>query len=167
MALATANTQLDQVFDTTSTPPFISRLAPSDIARGQRPVDQLTDLHADTHFALTRQQVLSYLVKLNRALDQGVWDLASTILLKFCGTLTDYLSAGHEQVFRLSSPKAHQYVAIAATSRAIMRFNDRFARNGSDAVLDYDCVQIALEQLALTLETRFELEDELQLGYPD
>lgn len=167
MAIATANTQLDQPFEALGTPPFISRLAPSDIALTQRPADQLADLYADTHFALTRQQVLSYLVKLNRALDQGVWDLASTILVKFCNTLTDYLSAGHEQVFHLTNPQAHQYVAIAATSRDIMRFNDRFSRSGNHEVVEYDSVQIALEQLALTLETRFELEDALQLGYPE
>ena len=90
-----------------------------------------------------------------------------TILVKFCGTLTDYLSAGHEQVFRLSSPEAHQYVAIAATSRELMRFSDRFSRNSATATVDYVAVQAALEQLALTLETRFELEDQLQLGYCD
>ncbi|MFK7914516.1 MAG: Rsd/AlgQ family anti-sigma factor [Pseudomonadales bacterium] len=165
MAIATANTQLDQAFDTFGAHPFISRLAQGDIALGHRVSSAALDLEADTRFALSRQQVLSYLVKLNRALDQEVWDLASTILVKFCGTLTDYLSIGHEQVFRLSTPKSHQYVAIAATSRAVMRFSDQFARISVTEAVDYEGVQVALEQLALTLETRFELEDELQLGY--
>lgn len=165
MAIATA--LLDQDFETQGNRPFANRLTQGDIALPTQTSNDASALRADTRFALNRQQVLSYLVKLNRSLDQGVWDLASTILLKFCGTLTDYLSAGHEQTFRLHTPKSHQYVAIAATSRAIMQFTDRFSRNAVSEAVDFAGCQAALEQLALTLETRFELEDELMLGYFD
>ena len=164
--MATATAQVNHGFETAGTRALTSTITADDIAALQRGISADITITVDTRFVLQRQQVLRYLVKLNRALDQGVWDLASTILVKFCGTLNEYLSAGHEQVFSLGSPQSHQYVAIAATSRTIMGFSDRFAHIDPTDSVDYDSVQRALEGLALTLETRFELEDELQLGHP-
>ncbi|HEX7035023.1 MAG TPA: Rsd/AlgQ family anti-sigma factor [Pseudomonadales bacterium] len=117
---------------------------------------------ADRSFIACRQKLISYLVKLNDALDARLPDLSQALLRRFCDALVDYLSAGHFRVFQRVSLPAGTYALIEATTEAGMTFNDRFG--GARRVV-IDEVRGALEVLARALSERFELEDEL-LGAP-
>lgn len=129
---------------------------PMSAIRGRRQSLGVQGSSNDT-FIQCRQRVLSYLVKLNRALDNRHEDLTGSLLNRFCEVLVDYLSAGHFRAFHTTEPDPFQYVAIADTTRQAMRFNDRF----TDGFAQLGDVKGALEQLALALETRFELEDDM------
>ena len=116
------------------------------------------DREADTNFANCRQQLITYLVELNNALDNGLADLSQALLTRFCNSLVDYLSAGHFQVFQRLIPEPHEYAAIESTTLVAMQFNDKY---GELASVDIAQVKTALEKLALVLGTRFELEDDI------
>ena len=126
------------------------------------PRDAAAALNAasDQSFHELRSRVISYLVKLNHALDKDMSDLAQALLSRFCDTLVDYLSAGHFQVFQRVAPLPHEYAAIESTTQRAMAFNDQF---GNLRSVDIPHVKAALEQLAMVLGTRFELEDDLLL----
>ena len=113
---------------------------------------------SDQSFQELRTRVISYLVKLNQALDKQLTDLSQALLGRFCDTLVDYLSAGHFQVFQRIVPTAHEYAAIESTTQLAMAFNDRF---GNLLEVDIAELKAELEALALALGTRFELEDDL------
>ena len=113
---------------------------------------------AEQAFQDSRSRVISYLVKLNHALDKNLNDLSHAILSRFCDTLVDYLSAGHFQIFQRLVPSAATYAAIESTTEQAMAFNDRF---GNLQRIEIDTVKQALEVLAQVLGTRFELEDGL------
>jgi regulator of sigma D len=81
---------------------------------------------ADQTFGECRQRVISYLVKLNRALNADLPDLSQALLSRFCDALVDYLSEGHFRVFQRLSLPAQSYALIDATTQAGMAFNDRF-----------------------------------------
>lgn len=119
---------------------------------------------ADRSFSECRQRVISYLVKLNHALNDDLVDLSQALLSRFCDSLVDYLSVGHFRVFQRLSLPADSYAVIEATTHAGMAFNDRFGSLGSIRVTD---VKPALEQMARVLSTRFELEDELLDAEPN
>lgn len=161
MAIATAH--FDQQKDALSfvEPGFESRIFGSDLA-----MEHATNLATcfEPEFALARQRVLSSLVKLHRAISHDLRDLSETMLQRFCRSLTDYLAAGHERTWAAERPAPHQYVAMASTSREVMRFIDFFARLGPNPDGDLHVLLKHLDQLALTLSTRIELEDELGLG---
>lgn len=127
------------------------------------PADAATALQAasDQSFQELRSRVISYLVKLNHALDKDLNDLSQALLSRFCDTLVDYLSVGHFQVFQRVVPLAHEYAAIESTTQLAMTFNDNF---GNLRKVNIPQVKAALEQLALVLGTRFELEDDLLAG---
>lgn len=114
--------------------------------------------HADQSFGECRQRLISYLVKLNQALNDDMPDLADALLSRFCDSLVDYLSAGHFRVFQRMSLPADAYAVIDATTQAGVAFNDRFdeLRQAGPAQ-----VRTALEQIARVLSARFEIEDEL------
>lgn len=134
---------------------------------GEATIPTLNDSLVDTfdpEFALCRQRVLSYLVKLHRSISQDLRDLSETLLHKFCQALTEYLSVSHQHTFSMTAPSARHYVDIASTSREAMRFIDLFARLGPTLEGDLHVLLRHLDQLALALTTRFELEDELGLG---
>jgi len=114
---------------------------------------------SDKSFGDCRQRLISYLVKLNHALDENFIDLSEALLGRFCDSLVDYLSAGHFRVFQRALPSADEYAAIEASTREAMSFNDSFDNH---AGIEPQVVKAALERLALTLGTRFELEDDMQ-----
>lgn len=105
-----------------------------------------------------RQRLLSHLISLSKSLDQQRWDIATTMLQRFCNHLTHYLTLGHERASNLENPDIDIYLAIASTTQTAISFSDRY-RHSTGRL---DQVRPVLEQLALTLETRFELEDDLQ-----
>lgn len=113
---------------------------------------------SDKTFGNCRQRLISYLVKLNHALDENFIDLSDALLGRFCDSLVDYLSAGHFRVFQRTVPSADEYAAIESSTREAMVFNDAFGNHGD---VDLREVKRALERLALTLGTRFELEDDM------
>ncbi len=113
---------------------------------------------ADHSFAECRQRLISYLIKLNNALNEDLVDLSQALLSRFCDSLVDYLSAGHFRVFQRVALLPTEYAAIEATTRTAMVFNDRFGQLKHIEVLE---VKVALEHLAQELSTRFELEDDL------
>lgn len=115
-------------------------------------------VHADQSFGECRQRLISYLVKLNHALNDDLPDLAQALLSRFCDSLVDYLSAGHFRVFQRLSLPADAYAVIEATTHAGVVFNDRFGDAREIRVQD---VKTELERIARALSTRFELEDEL------
>ncbi|MEZ5559255.1 MAG: Rsd/AlgQ family anti-sigma factor [Pseudomonadales bacterium] len=116
---------------------------------------------ADESFTQTRQRLISYLIKLNHALNEDLVDLSQALLSRFCDSLVDYLSAGHFRVFQRLALLPREYAAIEATTEAAMSFNDRF---GNVRDVDLAALKSGLERIARVLSTRFELEDELLLG---
>lgn len=133
-----------------------TRSAPGTRSASDRTREYLEN--SDKTFGGCRQRLIAYLVKLNHALDENFIDLSEALLGRFCDTLVDYLSAGHFRVFQRAIPSAHEYAAIEASTRQAMMFNDTF---GNHANFDVAAVKNALEALALTLGTRFELEDDI------
>lgn len=113
---------------------------------------------ADRSFGQCRQRLISYLVKLNHALNDDLPDLSQALLSRFCESLVDYLSAGHFRVFQRLSLPAQAYAVIEATTQAGIAFNDRFSELESLRCAD---IKPALEQMARMLSARFELEDQL------
>ncbi len=105
-----------------------------------------------------RASVLSYLLKLNKCLDAQHSDLVQALSQRFNETLIDYISYGHFRFFQIFHPEPHQLVALDNITAQALGFCERY-KHGL-------CVQIPelksdLEVLALALETRFEIEDEL------
>lgn len=115
-------------------------------------------IQADRSFTNSRQRLISYLVKLNHALDAELPDLSQALLTRFCEALVDYLSAGHFRVFQRLSLSPRCYVLIEASTQAGMAFNDRFGTGSDISIPD---VKHALEQIAQVLSERFEVEDAL------
>lgn len=113
---------------------------------------------ADRSFMECRQRMISYLVKLNNALNGDLQDLSQALLSRFCDSLVDYVSAGHFRLFQRAIPLPLDYAAIEATTSRAMAFNDRFGQLRNIDMLE---VKSDLEQLAQALSTRFELEDGL------
>ncbi|MEM1434976.1 MAG: Rsd/AlgQ family anti-sigma factor [Pseudomonadota bacterium] len=116
---------------------------------------------ADLHLFRARRAVLSDLLKLSTALDDGVVDLSETLLRRFCGNLSRYLSVSHYRAFQTRSAQTTRYLALASTTREVMRFCDRFGNGRGVPGEPLPAVRQQLGQLAMTLETRFELEDDL------
>lgn len=118
---------------------------------------------ADESFTECRQQLISYLVKLNHALSDDHVDLSQALLSRFCDALVDYLSAGHFRVFQRLSLPATAYAIIEGTTQAGVAFSDRY---GDIANFDMNAVKEGLERLARLLSARFELEDNLLYAEP-
>lgn len=115
-------------------------------------------VQADRLFTTSRQRLISYLVKLNHALDADLSDLAQALLCRFCDALVDYLSEGHFRVFQRLALSPRSYVLIEASTQAGLAFHDRF---GAAAEIHTGEVKVALERIAQMLSERFELEDAL------
>ena len=111
-----------------------------------------------TSFLDDRQNLIALVVKLNQAIDAGHHDIARLLTQKLTAVLVDYLSAGHFQVFVDVDTASTTYRQIEATTDVAMRFYDRFSGAHREPL---DAIKGALETLALTLESRFELEDML------
>jgi regulator of sigma D len=103
------------------------------------------------------------LMRLSRAIEGNLYDQADGLLERFCQDMVDYLSVGYFRVFcGLVSPQTwatpREYAILDATTSTAMTFNDRHA--GGDHI-DVDRIKRELASVALALETRFELEDEV------
>ena len=110
-----------------------------------------------------RQKLIVLLMKLTSATEDRQQDVAETLRIRLCERVVDYLSNGYFRIYGdlLSSqswlePRA--YAAFEATTTTVLGFNDGFAKPGPVAHTRF---KTALADLALALETRFELEDRL------
>lgn len=111
-----------------------------------------------TELSRSRRAVLSYLVKLNKAIEARHHDLAQTLCGRFSETLIDYISYGHFRLFQEFSAEAHHAAALENITSLALTFDEKHRRpeQVSLAALKAD-----LEQIALALEVRFEIEDEV------
>jgi regulator of sigma D len=114
-------------------------------------------------FLKSRRQLIVELMRLSRAIEGELRGEADGLLERFCQDMVDYLSVGYFRVFcGMASPQTwaspREYAIFDATTSTAMTFNDRHA--GGDPI-DVSRIKGELAALALALETRFELEDEL------
>jgi len=121
----------------------------------------ITTTTTDTSLALlnSRQQLLQLLTHLlgrTEPSHEPVIAATSAILLnRFCDHLIDYLSQGHFRTFD-GDGEASLPALLTATTTQLVEFADRHGN------LDEQCVfsiRTELNQVALTLEARFEVED--------
>ncbi|MEZ5595290.1 MAG: Rsd/AlgQ family anti-sigma factor [Pseudomonadales bacterium] len=109
-------------------------------------------------FHNARQRLLSYLLKLGHAIDTDTPDLAGALTVRFCDTLVDYLATGHFQILDKHRPTADELAACEATTRKALAFSDRF---GNGETPDLAELRVSLERLALLLDSRMDIEDEV------
>ena len=135
-----------------------STQAVSTVARKRRPRTSTTQPDA-ARAALGRHRsaVLSYLFKLNKCIDARHADLVHAVATRFSETLIDYVSFGHFRLFQTWPPEDHHLAAIENSTNQALGFSDRF----TSPRIDLDALRKELETLALALEVRFEIEDEV------
>lgn len=123
-------------------------------------MSQLAVKWSDTERALSRSRssVLSYLLKLKKCIDAGHKDLCLALINRFCNTAIDYISYGHFQLLEAFKPEPHQLVALDRVTRQILTFESLYAQQSD---VDLAQCKLHLEQIALSLEVRFEIEDEI------
>ena len=124
---------------------------------------QLTEQRAISVFLKGRQQLIVQLVQLSKAIEHNHGEQTQIYLVKFCQTLVDYLSNGYFRIYGdLLTPRTwatpRVYAIFESTTSTVMTFNDRHTRNRA---VDPASVRQELTGVALALETRFELEDEM------
>lgn len=114
-------------------------------------------------FLKSRRQLIVEFMKVSRAIEGDLREDAESVLERFCQQMVDYLSDGYFRIYGglLSSPTwatPREYAIFDSTTSAAMTFNDHHA--GGDR---FDVVRVRRElaAVALALETRFEMEDEL------
>lgn len=110
-----------------------------------------------------RQRLLRDLLDLSKRAAPSAAS-AAIAASRFCDQLIDYLSHGHFRVFHIcqgTSPRRQaevQRAAIETTTDAAMAFADLYGNLGR---FNWQKLREDLSTLALTLATRFDLEDEL------
>jgi len=124
---------------------------------------QLTAQRAIGVFLKGRQQLIVQLMRLSKAVEHNDGEQTQLYLVKFCQTLVDYLSNGYFRIYgELLTPRTwatpRVYSIFESTTSTAMTFNDRHTRNRT---VDPASVRQELTSVALALETRFELEDEM------
>lgn len=132
-------------------------------------MSQLTRDRAVAGFLTNRRQLIVQVVKLTTAIDSGHRDIVEALVHRFCQSLIDYLSNGYFRIYgdllscqSWSSPR--QYAVFESTTSTAMTFADRYsAATASREAPSWklSALKGSLADLALALETRFELEDHL------
>jgi regulator of sigma D len=113
-----------------------------------------------------RQKLIVLLMKLTSATEERQQDLVVCLRVRLCEAAVDYVSHGYFRIYgQLVSTQtwreARAYAAVESTTATVLGFNDRFAAPGP---VPHTRLKPALTDLALALETRFELEDQLFAG---
>jgi len=124
---------------------------------------KLAENRAVADYLNDRQQLIVMLMKLTSATEDAHPDLGEVLRIRLCEQLVDYLSSGYFRVYGdvlsvQSWPDPRDYARFEATTGAVLAFSDRFAAHGAVRGVR---LKPALADLALALETRFELEDDL------
>lgn len=119
-------------------------------------------------FLKSRRQLIVELMKLSHAIEGDLFERstgeqAESYLERFCQRMVDYLSNGYFRIYRdVLSPQTwttpREYAIFDSTTSSAMNFNDHHAGGGH---FDIAHVRRELAIVALALETRFELEDEM------
>jgi len=114
-------------------------------------------------FLKSRQRLIVELMRLSQSIENNDIDQSQDTIESFCQQLIDYLSNGYfGSVGDVLSPTSRatprEYAIFDATTATAVTFNDRFANGAREARIR---VKQGLATVALALETRFELEDEL------
>ena len=115
-------------------------------------------------FLKSRRQLIVDLMRLSTAIESDLRDDAESLLERFCQQMVDYLSVGYFRVYggllsvQQTWATPREYAIFDSTTSTAMTFNDHHA--GGDR-LDVARIKTELATVALALETRFELEDEL------
>ncbi len=114
-------------------------------------------------FLKNRRQLIVDLMRLSKAIESDLRDDAESLLERFCQQMVDYLSVGYFRVYggllsvqTWATPR--EYAIFDSTTSTAMTFNDHHA--GGDR-FDVTRIKGELAAVALALETRFELEDEM------
>ena len=109
-------------------------------------------------------QVLAHLLQRTEPSQEPAIAATSAILLnRFCAHLVDYLSQGHFRTFGGSEPESLPTL-LTGTTTELVAFADRHSNVGEHSPCS---IRAELNQVALTLEARFEVEDLLlQLSEP-
>ncbi len=115
--------------------------------------------HTCKEISRSRAAVLSYLVKLNRCVDAQHRDLVVSLSRRFSETLIDYISYGHFRLMGHLSPEPHQQAALDNMTHLSLRFDEKY--NGTHQRISLTELKADLEQIALAMEARFEIEDEV------
>ncbi len=108
----------------------------------------------------SRASVLSYLVKLNKCINANHGDLCQALIQRFTEALIDYVSLSHFRWFDTPGVPQTQRAALNNITDRIIEFNDRYVHREK---LDLMQLKHDLEEIALALEVRFEIEDEIRL----
>jgi len=111
----------------------------------------------------SRRALIVDLMKLSNAIEANLDPQAEPLLERFCQQMVDYLSNGYFRIYRdVLSPGTwttpREYAIFDSTTATAMNFNDRHAGGGH---FDAPNVRRQLATVALALETRFELEDDM------
>jgi regulator of sigma D len=127
-----------------------------------RRIDLVQDRTVKT-FLKCRRQLIVELMKLSNAIETHLDEQAELHLERFCQQLVDYLSNGYFRIYggvlsQRSWTTPREYAIFDATTSTAMTFNDHHAGGGH---FDIACVRKELASVALALETRFELEDDM------
>jgi regulator of sigma D len=129
-------------------------------------VSSRTTDRAVADYLAERQKLIVLLMKLTSATEERQQDLVVSLRVRLCEAAVDYVSHGYFRIYGhlLSTQtwcEAHAYAAFESTTATVLGFNDRFAAPGP---VPHTRLKPALTDLALALETRFELEDQLFAG---
>ena len=121
---------------------------------------QTSAANLDVHNEIGRSRsvVLSYLLKLNKSIDARHSDLVQAIAQRFNEVLVDYVSYGYFRLLGECTAQTHQLVAIERTTQQALRFSDKYTTRRKIPLAE---LKQDLESLALALEVRFEIEDEV------
>ena len=125
----------------------------------KRPFEQqVTRTAVQKEISRSRSLVLSYLLKLKKCIDAHHNDLVQALCTRFSEHLIDYISYGHFRIFELYRPDAYHLTAVEHVTALALAFDERYrAQNNIDLIR----LKADLEELALAMEARFEIEDEV------
>ena len=121
-------------------------------------IEDTTVDHLRRELRVSRAAVLSYLVKLGKCIDAQHQDLVQAVTQRFNEALIDYLSLGHFKLFNENPPSSHTLAALQNITNQALQFSERYA---NIQTYPLGTLKRDLEELALAMETRFEIEDEL------
>jgi len=118
--------------------------------------------HSIRQHLANRQQLIVVIMKLSRAVDEQHIDLAGVQLKRLCNDLVDYLSNTHFNLYQHAFPPPEatprEYAILETTTRSAMAFDERWC--GAEPLVLSELKE-DLARVILTLETHFEMEDEL------
>ncbi|NKC00573.1 MAG: Rsd/AlgQ family anti-sigma factor [Pseudomonadales bacterium] len=127
---------------------------------GQLFQQQTTRLATQKEISRSRALVLSYLLKLKKCIDAQHDDLVQALCTRFREYLIDYISYGHFRLFEVYDPEPHHVTTVEHVTNLALQFDRRYR---SQPTINLARLRDDLEELALAMEARFEVEDEITI----